>query len=399
MSGVMHLFKRDKKVNVTRILNALWVHRGISRVDISRLVDLDKSTVTKIVNELVDQGLIRVVAEGSSGPQGGRKPVLLTIEGSYGCVVGLELQPESCHICVVNLLGDIIHKERFEVQLTSPNALAKAATEIIHNITEEMGAKGIRVLGAGVGLPGIINPFLSVIQESLSFKVNYPFHFKTLVSENIDCPVIIDNDAKCCAWGKLTIHREKKIKDFISVLIELGDEPQSKKIQDHDLSVGFGLVIDGKVHYGKNYSSGEFKSLEWKEGNNNQFSLTVDEVARLRHDDDLKIRFVRELGDHIALLSNMFNLTQVYIGGHVGPFKELLLDYMPKALRFNWSYREPPECTISFMELEDYVVSFGAAGLVLNCMFAETNMKSHDGAVLPDGVDFLIDERLLGGLG
>lgn len=393
------MFKRDKKGNVTRILNALWVHRGISRVDISRMVDLDKSTVTKIVNELVEQGLIRVVAEGASGPQGGRKPVLLTVEGNYGCVIGLEIQPESCHVCVVNLDGEVIHKDRLVLELTSPNALAKAATEIIHNLAETMGSRGWRVLGAGVGLPGIVNPFLSVIQESLSFRVNDPFPFKTLVSDNVDFPVIIENDAKCCAWGKLTLHREKKIKDFITVLIELGESTQAKRISDHDLSVGFGLVIDGKVHYGKNYSSGEFKSLNWKVGNNNQFSFSPDEVTRLIDDDELKQRFVRELGDHVALITNMFNMTHIFIGGQIAPFRDQLREYMPRALRFNWSYRDAPECEVAFMEMEDYVVAFGAAGMVLNCMFAESNMKSHDGDMLPDGVDFLIDERLLGGLG
>ena len=261
------MFKRDKKNNITRILHALWVNRGISKVDIARAIDLDKSTVTKIVNELSDINLIRVVKEGESGPQGGRKPILLTINNRFAYVIGMEIQPEFINLCAVDLNGTIVKskREKNSENITERN-LAEIVTGKLHNFIEDF-EEDASIIGVGIGLPGIVDPFRSQIKQSMPFKITQVYNFQENVSQWIDCPVIVENDAKCCAW-ELALRRDKNIKDFMTILIEVPDQDQENSPMIHDVAVGFGIVIDGRVHYGTDYSSGEFKSLFFKEGNN-----------------------------------------------------------------------------------------------------------------------------------
>ena len=71
----MAFIKRTKIINRFRILREIWMNKEISRVDIARALGLDKSTVSNNVKELLRMGVIVEASEGSSGPQGGRKPV------------------------------------------------------------------------------------------------------------------------------------------------------------------------------------------------------------------------------------------------------------------------------------------------------------------------------------
>ena len=65
------------EINTSRILRLVWQKKGISRVEIANTLNLDKSTVTKIVSSLNDIGIINEIAQGETGPQGGRKPIYL----------------------------------------------------------------------------------------------------------------------------------------------------------------------------------------------------------------------------------------------------------------------------------------------------------------------------------
>ena len=59
------------EINTSRILRLVWQKKGISRVEIANTLNLDKSTVTKIVSSLNDIGIINEIAQGETGPQGG----------------------------------------------------------------------------------------------------------------------------------------------------------------------------------------------------------------------------------------------------------------------------------------------------------------------------------------
>ncbi|MFW5802171.1 MAG: MarR family transcriptional regulator, partial [Spirochaeta sp.] len=72
----------DKKyiigINDARVLRSLWIQKSMSRIELSRYLGLDKSTISKIVGNLLESGIIELVYEGDSSPNGGRKPTFLS---------------------------------------------------------------------------------------------------------------------------------------------------------------------------------------------------------------------------------------------------------------------------------------------------------------------------------
>ena len=75
-----------------KIVRTIWQNPHISRVGIAERLGLDKSTVTNQVSRLIDIGLIAETEEGSAGTHGGRRPIHLAMNRSFGRVVGIEMQ-------------------------------------------------------------------------------------------------------------------------------------------------------------------------------------------------------------------------------------------------------------------------------------------------------------------
>ncbi|OQY36134.1 MAG: hypothetical protein B6229_10660, partial [Spirochaetaceae bacterium 4572_7] len=102
----------QKKANISLVMQTIRVFKHISRIDISRELGLDRSTITNIVTKLIADDLLLEVSEGASDSRGGRKPVLLGLNSKFGIVLGLEIQVNFYRATLLNLDGSIIwHKE------------------------------------------------------------------------------------------------------------------------------------------------------------------------------------------------------------------------------------------------------------------------------------------------
>jgi len=368
----MALYKRTKVINRSRIMREIWIHREISRVDIARSLGLDKSTVSNNINELLELGVIIESSEGVSGPQGGRKPVHIKLNKKYGCVIGIEMRPESYTAVVVDLEGEILYS-RFEKISVSGENLKEEFIRIVEHTREEMSRKKIHLLGVGLGLSGVINSRAGIIKYSIPLKIDGGFSFYEELDSEFDFPVFIDNDANACVWGELAFHRRKDLKDFIFLLLEFRDFDAMGANGGDKIALGIGLGINGNVHYGNDFSAGEFRSLLRHEKSVGQFSLTAEEQMLAEEDGEMRIRFLRELGQHVALMVNTFNLSHVILGGTFEKYDKDVFSIFEDEIKRNWPYPYPYEFrnNIWLSSFGDKAVAYGAAGMVLNKLFTD----------------------------
>lgn len=366
----MAVIKRTKIINRFRILKEIWTNKEISRVDIARSLGLDKSTITYNVNDLLDLGIIVESSEGVSGPQGGRKPVHIKLNKSFGCVLGLELRPESYTAVAVDLEGEIIYSRFEKIEITG-TSLAEQFLAIVGDIAGELRKKKLNLLGVGAGLSGVVNAKTGIIKYSIPLGIMETYDFYGTVSGRVDIPVFIDNDANACVWGELAFHRIKDLKDFIFLLLELRDlDPEAPNFHEKT-GVGFGIVINGNVHYGHDHSAGEFRSIFREETSMGQFHLTREEQKVLEFDEGVREKFLRELGVHVALFVNTFNLSHVILGGSFERFDKEVMDIFEEEIRKNWPYPYEVKKHIWMSSFGDRAVAYGAAGMVLNKLFSD----------------------------
>ncbi len=346
--------------------------RETSRIEIARNLDLDKSTISNNVNELLELGIIIESTEGSSSPQGGRKPVHIKLNKNYGCVLGIEMTPDSYTAVAVDLEGEIVYSKFEKAEISGKNFKDKFK-EITAALRQELEPKNIKLLGIGIGVSGVVNSKDGVIKYSIPLKISKDYKFYKKIVGEIDVPVFIDNDANASVWGELAFHRRKELKDFIFLLLEVREREAEQKNAYDSIGIGVGLVINGNVHYGHDYSAGEFRSIFRHEDSIGQFSLTAEEQQLVRDDKETWHRFLHELGAHIALIVNTFNLTHIILGGQFERYDQDVSAILEEEIKKNWPYPYAYEVrkNIWLSAFGDQAVAYGAAGMVLNKLFSD----------------------------
>lgn len=376
--------KRNREANSANVLREIWIHKRISRVQIARNLDLDKSTITGIVSEFLDRGLVKETERGEAGPQGGRKPVYLTLDRFFGCVLGIELRPEAYTAVATDLEGNVVYS-KFELLTLSGANFTTAFFDVAQRLREEISRSYPPLLGMGVGLSGVVDPRKRIVRYSIPLQMESPFDFDGEIARRCDLPVYLENDANACAWGELAFHRIKGLRDFLFLLVEVRDIRDRSRFHEKT-AVGMGIVIGGRVHYGHDCSAGEFRSVLCGPESKGQFSLTDDEAFRIEEDPAVIHRFIRELSRNVAMLVNTFDLSHVFVGGHLERHKREVQSVLNEEIQRNWPYPDDAKCRIRFSSLGEQAVAYGAAGMVLHHLFADIGTRSAERRGLPAGL-------------
>ncbi len=362
----------DKKyiigINDARVLRSLWIQKSMSRIELSRYLGLDKSTISKIVGNLLESGIIELVYEGDSSPNGGRKPTFLSINPNFGAVLGVEMQTDFYIALLVDFSGKILFKTEQPLSMEN-RSVADAFLAIYESLAPQLAATGVPVIGAAIGASGIINPYDGIIFRSNPLSSTEAQNVYQTLDTALDIPVMIDNDANCGAWGEIAFKKDDiDQSDFIYIL----GETRKNTVQDpryKGIAIGTSIAIDQKVHNGKQFSSGEFQSVFRTGEHLNQFSVTDREAEIYENDDTIFSLIAHELSKNVAFVVNMLNLQQVVLGGRMEYHPEII-SIMREEIVKNWAYSTPVDVTVRFSSLQELTIAYGAAGMFLESLFS-----------------------------
>jgi len=363
--------KITKIINTSNVLKTIWNNHGISRIDIAKKLKLDKSTVTIIVNNLIDKEYVIEVEEGEAGPKGGRKPVKLKINKMFGSVAGIEMHPNFYHAVLIDLEGDVITSVYRKVNIDENNFFDHY-NHIINdlcNSEEEIPP----LLGIGIGTTGIIDSSKGIILQSIPLNVdNFPV--QSVIENQNNLPVSVENDANACCWGEMIFHRGNSLKNFLFVLVEFHGSGGMTTESSHGIAVGIGFVFNGKLHSGQNYSAGEFQSIEGNNKKLSQFSIRDEDTFHVEDDDKIFDQFALELSNHLAFLINTLNLNHIFLGGDIEKHKDRFTPVLKNSIQRNWPYKDIDKCTIHYSSFGKSAVAYGAAGMMLNRLFVNREL-------------------------
>ncbi|MDC7227794.1 MAG: ROK family transcriptional regulator [Spirochaetales bacterium] len=353
--------------NTSRVLRTIWLNDGISRIEIAEKLMLDKSTITNITASLQEKNIVTETETGEAGPHGGRKPIKLKILENYSAVMGIEVQPECCNVVCVNLAGEILLSKQFHADITA-YSFPDVFSEILSDMESQLSILNIPLAGIGLGMSGIINPDKGIIYKSIPLGVTEEYAVLDDLEKRTNIPIFIDNDGNCCCWGEILFNKSQDLRDFLFTMVEFR-EHNSAKAAYGGLAVGMGIVIDGKVHHGKTFTAGEFRSVFAGVESCGQFSFGKENEFRVKKDPELFNRFSIELSRNIALIANTFALSECFLGGDLHGYEDVFTEVLKTELDKNWAYPGDSVCEIRFSSLEEKAVAYGAASMIIDRLF------------------------------
>ncbi|MBK9165036.1 MAG: ROK family transcriptional regulator [Acidobacteria bacterium] len=228
-----------RDINKRIVLNYVRDRAPISRAEIARETKLHRSTVSVIVDELLETGLIVGIGVGVS--TGGRKPELFELKKGDPTAIAIDVTPRTTTFAVADLAGTLLAKETFS---TSPDVdfMTDQIIRRTKTMIEETGAQGVEI---GMSVPGLVDQ-----ENGKIFHIPYfdwrDWDICTRLADATGSTVTVENDANATALAELWFgdERIKKSDTFVMVLVGEG--------------IGTGIIFDGQVYRGEKGAGGEF---------------------------------------------------------------------------------------------------------------------------------------------
>ncbi|MAT43292.1 MAG: hypothetical protein CL609_13210 [Anaerolineaceae bacterium] len=391
--------KDVRKLNRSLILKEFYFNGPVTRLDVSRVTKLSPATVTNIVTDLLENGVL--VEEGNVESSGGRPSVLLKVNPDLGYFIGVEIGESH----IQTELFDIYFSKTTQYAINdleldlSPEHLIDLVADSIGQVLRSANLKETDILGIGLGLPGIVDPESGISIFSPSWGWNN-INLSELLRRKIAIPIYIDNGAKALSVAELLFGQGQGVDEFAVLLIGAG---VGGAIVHNDLLLRGGsnsageighmtLSIDGPVC--RCGSKGCFEAFIGANHIFEEFGRTKDEPQpRLENRELMKKIFsnysnpdskerkiiqnsIQYLGAGIANLINIENPERIILGGWLGIlYGEADLDLIKNVVKKYALAQSYELVDICVSNLGAEAIPMGSAAMALIDFFENVNQE------------------------
>jgi glucokinase-like ROK family protein len=234
-----------KAHNLQAVLLRLLNERSLSRVQLARDTELSNTTITNLVSELIEQG---IVTEANEPPARalrtvGRPRTAIRLEPNARYVIGIHIGVGAYRIAITNLLDEILHSRRraFEVGLPAESVLDQIAAQV-DGLLAESRLERHKILGIGAGASGLVDfqAGVNLLAPNLEWR---QVPIRDYLQEKLQLPVAVDNNVRAMAIGETFFGSGRNCSSLVFVYGRVG--------------VGAGITFKGEVYRGDAMGAGE----------------------------------------------------------------------------------------------------------------------------------------------
>lgn len=323
--------------NQRRVL-AVLLDRGdrtASQADLARETGLAAGTVSTIVRELAEAGVVSTVA-GS-----GRRGTTVQLARGAGLVAGVDVGHSHVAVAVGEMSGRVLAEARRPLAADHPAAEGLAlARALLDQVLHAADATDADLRNVGLGLPAPLSD--DIVMSSAILPGWIGLDARAMASEALRHDVLIENDANL---GALAEHRHGNGRGHANVVFV--------KVSS---GVGAGLILDHQLFRGGNGTAGEIGHLTLDEqgplcrcgsrgcleayaASGTALSMMADHlpgasleevIEAARRGNVAAMRVFEDAGLHLgwglAMVTNLLNPDVILVGGDMARADELLLE-------------------------------------------------------------------------
>ncbi|MEU6763936.1 ROK family protein [Streptomyces sp. NPDC046853] len=388
-----------RRTNLGLVLRLLRDAGPRPRTQIANETGLPKATITNLVGELVERGL---VSEGEAERLGsvGRPSSTVRLDGRTICGIGVEINVDYLSLIAFDLRGELVAERHipYDARGSAPDAVLDRMAEAISEAHDVLRARGVHPVAVTIAAPGVIGMDTGVV----SYAPNIGWR-DVAVTEGLRTrlapgalPIRLENDAKLGAIAEYRVAAAADIHDLLYVTGETG--------------VGGGIISDGRLLRGSAGFAGEIGHMPLDPtgqpcscGRRGCWETMVGLAALLRlaappgdavHDPsvDLEQRLTElrrraDAGDALtraaleqiadglavglALLVDVLNPRAIVLGGYFAHFGDHLLDRVRGELSARVMAPEAGDCEIVLSTLGFSAAARGGAYLALDSVYQD----------------------------
>lgn len=352
--------------NRSLVLQTLHGSGQQSRADVARSTGLTRVTVSDLVAELIDEGLVvelgRREVLTTESAQRGKPAILLDIDRSAFHIIGIDLGDYSVFRgAVLDLGGRIL--ERAELALDGSTG-GEAEQKVISLVQSLLAQTTAPILGIGIGSPGVVDDAGLVLRAPNLGWADVPL--QAALAERFSLPVVVVNDANAAGLAEHSFGES----DGDTMLVKVGN------------GVGAGLILGGRQLFGSRFTAGEIGHVvvdpDGEPCSCGNFGCLETSLAIPRLDSaltaattsaarDAVLRVAGErLGIALAPVVAALGLAEVVLSGPATFLGGALAESAERTLRARTMAAPGSKITLRLSTLGDDIVLHGAAAAVLS---------------------------------
>ncbi|NRT87783.1 ROK family transcriptional regulator [Clostridium beijerinckii] len=355
-----------KETNRKKIIALLLKKNEITKLDISRLLDISITTVSTNITELKSEGIVEDVRSLES--TGGRKAIAIKLNENCRYSIGVALTPNHIKISLVNIKKNVIESMRVRHNNDGIENIVNLLNENIDLLMKKYNLCSANLLGIGISLPGTVDFKEGIIKYSYLLGAK-DFNLKEKF-EYLDIPVYVDNEANLSAYYEF-LNKRDILRNLLYVSITEG--------------LGLGIIINGKIYRGDNNSSGELghtkiaidgkkckcgargcleayasmNSLidDYNEANSSNISDIDEFEERYNQNDkdahDVLDGYLKTLSLGLSNLVMIFDPSSIVIGGDINNLLNDKIDMLKKDVYKDNLFTNENNCSISIASFKE----------------------------------------------
>lgn len=378
-----------------RIILALATEGDCTIADLSRILNVSNPTITKLVGELIQEGYVRDLGKIETG--GGRRPCAFGLVSDSGYFLGVTILDDALCFGVIDLNKNTVTvQQEIPFSYGTNTQFIETLAERIREFIATLGTAKDKILGMGITVKGRVDAASGVIYNTMNTD-GYPL--ARIIWEKTGIETIVENDTRAMTYAEYLSGDNNGVQNALFINIGRG--------------IGVGIIVRGKLYYGKSGFSGEFGHIPFfdnekicqcgkkgcleteasgmaletifaqrlREGASSILSdrfrsgETIgmhDIIEAAKNDDVLSIDLITSIGEKlgrgISVLINLFNPELVVIGGPLSEVGDYLMLPIRTALN-KYSLRlVTRDTTLRLSTLGDTAGVLGAALLTRNRM-------------------------------
>jgi len=358
-----------KETNRKKIIKLLLVKNEITKLDISRELDISITTVSTNITELKEEGIVEDVRSLES--TGGRKAMAIKLNENCRYSLGIALSPKHIKLSLINLKSEEIDNIRIRHKNNNVDEIVQVVNDNIYEILQNNNIQTTQLLGIGISIPGTVDSERGIIKNCYLLNMKN-FNLKEKF-EYLNVPIYMDNEANLSAYYEY-LNKKDTVDNLLYVSITDG--------------LGLGIIINGAIYRGSDNSSGEMGhtkiNLDGKlckcgargcleaytsknvllELYNEKLSDELDEIEDIEalekaydNGDEDVIQILKEylyiLGNGIVNLTMILDPNRVVIGGEINNLINNEIEYLKEVIYKDNLFINDSNCKIEITKFKE----------------------------------------------
>jgi predicted NBD/HSP70 family sugar kinase len=379
-----------RRIRKHQILNEIRRSGPIARVEIARNLGFNLPTVSGLVDELVSDGL--AIESEARKTAIGRRPIPVSLNPNAASVLGVDVGKIVTIGLLMNLSGTVLGRvESATPPFSEPSNQGEWVREFVHEFLASHADTIPPLAGVGVALPG----FIYRPERAARHLAPEVEAIQTRLKQDLDIPVIVDNDAQMMALGALWFGNATELRTFCILNVGYG--------------LGMGMVIDRTVYQGFFGHAGEIGHVPLGEpglrcycGGRSCLENTASGsgIERMARDaglvsenkpfmpgdiadmaragnpaaKEIFSRFARALAHGVGSVVTLFNPEAVILAGRLTRCADVFYDEMMEEIRELTLPGLLSETSITISDLRENAGPLGTCACVLNHIFSASHI-------------------------